>query len=154
MTSGVRTACASKTHGVATALSTVLSGKTNNFAVFLSYTKNSTFMPINQYNTILNPFHNFFSQMYIKTSYKICTFLCSLECKDDEFRCLSDGSCIEKRKQCDNVSHCADSSDELDCGKLLIIQAQTSTRETLAGRCEPRGKKCFSILINTYSLIV
>jgi hypothetical protein len=33
------------------------------------------------------------------------------------FQCLSDGKCIQERFKCDGVKHCADNSDENQCGQ-------------------------------------
>lgn len=37
------------------------------------------------------------------------------KCKETQFRCLSDGACIEGFKRCNDIRDCSDSSDEFDC---------------------------------------
>lgn len=34
------------------------------------------------------------------------------ECRAHEFRCVSDGLCLDKLRLCDGINHCADGSDE------------------------------------------
>lgn len=35
-------------------------------------------------------------------------------CRENEYRCKSDGMCIKREELCDGVNHCTDESDELD----------------------------------------
>ena len=39
-------------------------------------------------------------------------------CEVDKFQC-SNKKCIESSRACNGVDDCGDSSDELDCGKIL-----------------------------------
>lgn len=37
------------------------------------------------------------------------------ECKEDQFKCLSGGGCVDLAQRCDGVAQCADQSDEWSC---------------------------------------
>lgn len=43
----------------------------------------------------------------------LCVFL-DYECKENEFRCSSDGLCVDKSYLCDGIRHCSDGEDELE----------------------------------------
>ena len=41
-------------------------------------------------------------------------------CKNDQFECFGElSNCIPSQFKCDGIRHCADGSDEKDCGKIL-----------------------------------
>jgi hypothetical protein len=44
-------------------------------------------------------------------------------CDGDSWQCDS-GGCVSNEFRCDGVEHCADASDELNCGILLIFITQ------------------------------
>lgn len=39
---------------------------------------------------------------------------------DGDFRCRSSGECIRSSSVCDEHKHCADGSDEENCGMLVL----------------------------------
>ncbi len=41
----------------------------------------------------------------------------STACNTNQFRCVSDGRCIQNYQRCDFHSQCADGSDEANCSK-------------------------------------
>ena len=45
----------------------------------------------------------------------------SLKCADVEFACSLSGFCIHKDWLCDGIDDCDDHSDELDCGKYVLL---------------------------------
>ena len=42
-------------------------------------------------------------------------------CEDNEFKC-GYGTCIPSRWVCDGYSDCLDSSDEVNCGKVMSLK--------------------------------
>ena len=42
------------------------------------------------------------------------------DCTEAQFRCAS-GQCIDSQKRCDHREDCDDLSDEVDCGKVLVM---------------------------------
>jgi hypothetical protein len=43
------------------------------------------------------------------------------DCLDDEFRCVSDGECIQGDWKCDDWDDCDDGSDEEGCGNVDLL---------------------------------
>ena len=58
------------------------------------------------------------SPLYCIFSY----FFAVVTCRSDEFTC-QDGGCVDSRLVCDGSNNCGDGSDEVNCGKFLLVDA-------------------------------
>jgi hypothetical protein len=43
-------------------------------------------------------------------------------CFDDDFRCKDNSQCIPSKARCDQLTHCSDASDEVDCPEILPMK--------------------------------
>lgn len=66
---------------------------------------------------ILNNIHHIF--VFQPVTYFKLLNSSARECVQGEFKC-GDGSCIDNKWRCDQVSDCIDGSDEVDCGGKLL----------------------------------
>ncbi|XP_066941401.1 LOW QUALITY PROTEIN: uncharacterized protein [Macrobrachium rosenbergii] len=69
-------------------------------------------------------------------------------CGDNDFTC-SDGSCINIVNRCDQVTHCPDNSDELNCG---ILQVPTGYTANLPPPSFDRGPLLMKIAVEITSV--
>ena len=54
------------------------------------------------------------------------------ECSPSQFKCASDGDCIDKSWVCDKEFDCKDNSDEASCGELFPFVFVNSSRRNSA----------------------
>ena len=70
-----------------------------------------------------------------------CMFF-SDECDFWQFKCLSDGICIDTRRKCDGVPECRDNSDETNCeeeGQEQVTEGQEQIPEEVVEEQYPGG---------------
>ncbi|ESO96718.1 hypothetical protein LOTGIDRAFT_68388, partial [Lottia gigantea] len=65
---------------------------------------------------------------------------CSRECTAEEFKCVDDGLCVEKKYLCNGIFNCRDGSDEVNCSETRTCSEEEFTCNN--GRCVPMAFKC------------
>lgn len=62
-------------------------------------------------------------------------FFLDYECRPNEFRCRSDGLCVDREHLCDDIRHCSDGEDELEenCPEGNAITVRLVSRFSLFG---------------------